>query len=206
MKKQIALAIALAAASFGTFAGELSYSNVEAGVGRVEIENDDAFGADDFVLDGYFIRGSVSLNDSFYLFGGYETGSDEVSTIVGGFDIDVAQTQAGIGYHHALSDRADLLTEISYLNEEVDVSYAPLGVSDSENVDGYRASLGFRGQLADNFEGLVKANYTDGSDFDGEFSGTVGAQLKFNPTWGLVGEVELGEDTQKYLIGVRAGF
>ena len=207
MKKQLALAITLAAASFGTIAGELSYSNLEAGVGRIELESDDAYGADDVVLDGYFLHGSVALDDSFYLVGGYETGNDNVFVdFFGGFDTELTQTQAGVGYHRALSDRADLVTELSYLNQEVEVSFDGFGVSQSENVDGYRASLGFRGLLADNFEGLVKANYTDGSDFDGEFSGTVGAQLKFNPTWGLVGEVELGDDAQKYLVGVRASF
>lgn len=207
MKKQLALAITLAAASFGTVAGELSYSNIEAGVGRIEIESDDAYSTDDLVLDGYFLHGSVELDDSFYVFGGYETGSDNVFVdFFGGLDTELTQTQVGVGYHHALSDRADLVTEISYLNQEVEVSFDAFGVSDSENVDGYRASLGFRGLLADNFEGLIKANYTDGSDFDGEFSGTVGAQLKFNPTWGLVGEVELSDDAQKYLVGVRASF
>ena len=207
MKKQLALAITLAAASFGAIAGELSYSNIEAGVGRIEIESDDAYGADDVVLDGYFLHGSVALDDSFYLFGGYETGNDNVFVdFFGGFDTELTQTQAGVGYHHALSDRADLVTELSYLNQEVEVSFDAFGASQNESVDGYRASLGFRGLLADNFEGLVKANYTDGSDFDGEFSGTIGAQLKFNPTWGLVGEIELGDDAQKYLVGVRASF
>lgn len=201
MKKQLVLAIALAAASFAATAGELSYSNIEAGYARMEADVDDA---SDAVLTGYFVHGSVALNDSFYLLGGYESGTDNDFLGFGGVDVDLSQIQAGVGYHHALSDRADLLTEISYLRQEVEAS--AFGFSESESADGYRASLGVRGLLAGNFEGLAKANYTDGSDIDGEVSATLGAQLKFNPTWGLVGEVEIGEDAKKYLVGVRASF
>jgi len=75
-------------------------------------------------------------------------------------------------------------------------------------------SAGFRGQSGDLLEGWIKASYTTGGDFDGTFSGQLGAQVRFNPTWGLVGEVEVGEfdgedfdlDAVKYLVGVRASF
>ena len=74
------------------------------------------------------------------------------------------------------------------------------------DADGYRASVGIRGSFSDSFEGLLKANYTDGSDFDGDFSGTIGAQYKFTQTWGLVGEVEFADNAETYTVGVRASF
>ena len=46
----------------------------------------------------------------------------------------------------------------------------------------------------------------DGSDYDGEFSGTLGAQFVINETWGIVGEVEAGDVTSQYMLGVRASF
>ena len=61
-------------------------------------------------------------------------------------------------------------------------------------------------ELADGIEGYVKANYTDGGDFSGDFSGTLGAQVKFNPTWGVTGEAEFGGDADIYMLGVRASF
>jgi hypothetical protein len=52
----------------------------------------------------------------------------------------------------------------------------------------------------------VKANYVDGSDYDGEFSGTLGAQFIINETWGIVGEIEAGDLTTRYMLGARASF
>lgn len=201
MKKQIALALALAAASFAADAGELSYSNIEAGYSRTDLEIGSDL--DDATMSGFALRGSAEVGESFYLFGAYESGSDN-DYMVAGLDVDLTQYQAGVGFHHGLSDKADFLAELSYVNAEVEVD--AFGFNASEDVDGYRASVGFRGAFSEHFEGLIKANYTDGSDFDGEFTGTLGAHIKFNQTWGLVAETELGSDSKKYLIGVRASF
>ena len=117
-----------------------------------------------------------------------------------GFDFDYDQTQLGLGYHHAMSDRSDFLAEVSYINAQV-------AVDDFDaDGDGYRVSAGFRGLLADNFEGYIKGNWNDGSDIDGDFSGTLGAQYKFNATWGITAEAEFGNDASIYGIGVRASF
>lgn len=195
MKKQLALAIALAAASFGTLAGELSYTFVEGGYSRTNLD----FDGTDVDFDGFALRGSAALGQSFYALGGYSSASNDDF----GTDIDLEQSQIGLGFHHPLSQgvRADFIAEVSYLNVEAKVA------GFSEDDEAYRGSVGVRGLMAENFEGLIKANYSDAGDAqDGEFSGTVGAQFKFNPTWGIVGEVELGEDVTQYLIGVRASF
>ena len=60
--------------------------------------------------------------------------------------------------------------------------------------------------MAENFEGLVKLNYLDGNNTDGDFTGTLGAQFKFSDTWGVTGEVEFADGGQTYLVGVRASF
>lgn len=69
-----------------------------------------------------------------------------------------------------------------------------------------RTSVGVQSAFNDRFSGLVKANYLDGGDYDGEFGGTVGAQVKFNKTWGAVGEVEFAEDIRQFRLGLRASF
>lgn len=76
----------------------------------------------------------------------------------------------------------------------------------NEHGDGARLGVGVRGLLSDNFEGWAKAQYADGGDFDGDFSGVLGAQVKFNQTWGLVGEVEVAEDINTFSLGLRASF
>ena len=76
---------------------------------------------------------------------------------------------------------------------------------------GGRASVGVRGQFNDIVEGLLKANYYDGGDFEGTWSGTVGAQFHINPMWGITAEIEHGDliddaATTRYQVGVRASF
>ncbi|HEY9143131.1 MAG TPA: diffusible signal factor-reguated Ax21 family protein [Arenimonas sp.] len=142
--------------------------------------------------DGFGLRGSLEFGDSnFYGFGGFNTVEIDNS------NIDVDSFDIGLGYAHSLSDNVDLLSEISYLNSDV---------SGFGDLDGYRASVGVRGSFSPNFEGMIKANYTDGDNFDGDFTATVGAQYKFTQTWGVVGEIEAGDGGETYLVGLRASF
>lgn len=191
MKRSI-IALALAALlPLSAQAGELSYNYAELGYARASIDDVDAD------PDGFTFKGSVALGQQFYLFGSYLRASESIE----GLDLDFDQSQIGFGFHHAINDRADLLAELSYLDAKVDVE--GLG---SASADGYRASFGVRGLMTDSFEGYAKANWTDGGDVDGSFSGTLGALYKFNPTWGISAEAEFGEDATIYGVGIRASF
>jgi Ax21 family sulfation-dependent quorum factor len=188
------MALALVAAlPLSAQASELSYNFVELDYARLNVDD----GGADFDPDGFGLKGSFALGNQFYGFGSYLRGSDEV----GGVDFDLDQTQLGVGYHHGVSDKADFIGELGWINQGVDIE----GLGDAD-ADGGRLSAGFRGQLAENFEGYAKANYTDGGDFDGDFSGTLGAQVKLNPTWGVTGEAEFGSDADLYMVGLRASF
>ena len=214
MKKQLVLALALAGAPIAASAAELSYSFIEAGYAQLnqELPHVDLGGGavaqiGDIEASGVQVSGSIEMGASFYLFGGYKSGSDDVvvTSNIPGFrpvsvDIDLTQFNAGLGYHHGLSERADLITEISYIATEAEVA------GSSSDADDARVAVGVRGLMTDNFEGWLKANYTDGDAYDGEFSATVGAQFKFNRTWGIVGEAEFGESSSQYMVGVRARF
>ena len=192
MKRSL-MALALAAAlPLSAQAAELSYNFVELDYARMNVDN-----GGDFEPDGFGLKGSFAFGESFYGFGSYLRGDDAVS----GIDVDLDQTQLGLGYRHAVSDSADFIGELSWINQSVDVE----GLGDAD-ANGGRVSAGFRGELAKNFEGYAKANYTDGGDFDGDFSGTLGAQVKFNPTWGITGEAEFGSDADVYMLGLRASF
>lgn len=214
MKKQLVLALALAVAPFTASAGELSYSYIEGGYAQLnqELPDVDLGGGmvaqiDDIEADGFQVSGSVEMGASFYLFGGYKSGSDDVNVTVPGFgsgsaDIDLTQFNAGVGYHHGLSERTDLITEVSYIRTDAEAG----GEDASTDADDARISVGVRGLMTDSFEGWLKANYTDGDAYDGEFSATVGAQFKFNQTWGIVGEAEFGDSASQLMVGVRASF
>jgi Ax21 family sulfation-dependent quorum factor len=180
--KRTLFALAIAAIlPMSAQAAERSYSFVE--LDYVNVDSD---------ADGFGLRGAVNFGDSnFYGLAGY------TNVEIDNTNIDVDAFEIGAGYHHELTENADLIAELAYQNTEVA----------SFDIDTYRLSGGLRGNLADSFEGLAKINYVDGNDVDGDFSGTLGGQYKFNNTWGLTGEVEFAKGgTQTYLVGVRASF
>lgn len=197
MKKQLAAALLLASLPFAASARDSlgSFTYVEAGVQRVSVDLD-SLGDDSLDFDGVGIRTSIELGDNLYIYGGYAWSRNDDFAV----DIDARQANAGIGYRHTVFDNADLTAELGFQHTELAAD------SFEENIDGARLSVGLRGALGNSFEGWVKANYVDGSDYDGEFSGTLGAQFVINETWGIVGEVEAGDVTSQYMLGVRASF
>lgn len=217
MKKQLALALALAAASTSAAAYEkLSHTYVEAGFAHHQAELPTqvpaGFSVDDMKANGGFINGSIAVGEKFYVFGGYSQGKDDEVGInfdgvgrVYEFEIDAKQAHAGFGYAHQLSDRVQWTGEVSFLRTRFE---AEQGAFDNDTAEGddYRASIGLRGNLARNFEGWIKATYTDGDMYDKEFSGTLGGLVKFNDNWGIVGEAEMGSDQKQYRLGLRWSF
>lgn len=164
---------------------KLSYTYIEGGYNFVDADG----GAE---ADGFGVRGSFEFGESnFYGFGSYS--QVEVDNV----NVDIDSTELGLGYAHGLSDNLDLISEIAWNDIDVD------GFG---SADGYRASVGLRGSFTENFEGLIKANYNDGDNADGDFTATLGAQYKFSQTWGLVGEAIFGDGGEQYLVGVRASF
>ena len=151
--------------------------------------NTDADGGAD--ADGFGLCGSYEFGESgFYGFAGYtQTDFDNSS-------LDADGHEVGLGYAHGLSGQTDLIGEIAHQRTDVDVA----------KIDGFRTSVGVRSAFTDHFEGLLKANYYDGSDYRGDFTGTIGAQWKFTDTWGITGEAEFGDGGETYLAGVRASF
>ena len=177
----IALALAALLPLSAQADDKLSYTYVEADY--INVDGD---------ADGFGVRGSFEFGESgFYGFGGWN------QVEVDGVNVDIDSTELGLGYAHGLSDNLDLISEIAWNDIDVD------GFGSE---DGYRASVGLRGSFTENFEGLIKANYNDGDNADGDFTGTIGAQYKFTQTWGVVGEIEAGDGGETYLVGLRASF
>ncbi len=136
-------------------------------------------------VDGFGVRGSVEFAETgFYALGDYRNFSGP------GGDADL--WELGLGYALNLSDNLDLIAEGAYV--------------DVESFDGYRLSTGLRGNFTENFEGLAKVNYRNIEGGDGDFTGTVGAQYRFSPTWGVTGEVEFDDGDEVFLVGLRASF
>ena len=206
MKKQLVLALALATAPFAASAQQaLNYNFVELGAVRTDIDvSVDGLGSASADFDGAQLRGSVQVADPVYLFGGYaKTRNDDA-----GFDVDINELQLGVGFRAPVGESADFIAEVGLLRQEIELE------GESEHAAGGRISAGFRGRSGELLEGWIKASYSDGGDLDGAFSALLGAQISFNRTWGVIGEIESGEiggdgvevDATKYLLGLRASF
>lgn len=208
MRTLIAAAL-LAAMPFTAAAADgLSYTYVEAGWNKVEI-NDDWLGDPDG--DGGYLRGSFAIADNVHLFGGYSVASKTYRYDGARVKYEVAQPEFGIGYHQAFTERLDFTADLAWLRLNAEAKISGTGDADldgtyKDHVNGGRATVGLRGKPSSRTELWVKGGYIDGSDFEGSFAGYLGGQVGFNRTWGLVGEVEVIEDTTRYSLGVRASF
>jgi len=209
--KQLALAVALAAAPLAAFAGGHSYTYLEAGYAQLdqELPAPTGFDIDDIEAGGAYIAGSVAVAPSIHIFGAYRQGDDDVGVSlpgageVGSANVDMSQSVLGLGWHHDLRERTDLVSELSWLRTKIDVKDDEQGADKGDDV---RFAVGVRHLIADNVEVWVKGNYTDGDIYDGAFSASAGIQYKLTRTWGLVAEVEGGGDTSMFGVGARASF
>lgn len=211
MKKQLALAAALAAAPFAAFAGGHSYTYLEAGYAQLdqELPQQPDLDVDDIEAGGFYVAGSAVIAPSFHVFGAYRKGDDDVGISlpdgpeIASAGVDMSQGVLGLGWHHDLRERTDLVSELSWLRTKIDVKNDEQGAEEGDDV---RLAVGVRHLIADNVELWVKGNYTDGDLYDGAFSASAGIQYKLTRTWGLVAEAEGGGDASMFGVGVRASF
>ncbi|MGH8110242.1 MAG: outer membrane beta-barrel protein [Arenimonas sp.] len=188
----LALATALPQAAQ---AETLSYTYVEGGY-AVNEYSDSMFDT----FDGFYVSGSYSFGDSgFFAAGSYKPSS---GSIFGTSGYDVDSSSLGLGYHHEIADKLDLVGQLDYIHTSVNFG---------DSIDGYRVSAGIRTSFSEKFEGAVLAHHEKISDIDAsDFSVSVEGQFKFNETLGLVFGVESGQryeqDVVTYNVGLRASF
>lgn len=185
MKRSLlALTLLAALPLAASAADDLSYNYVEAGYVATDIDG----GAD---RDGWGINGSGAIAENFHIFGGYSAQETDNESV------DVDQWRVGLGYNYALASNTDLLARIAYDNYDIE----RLG-----DYDGYSVEVGVRSALMPNFEGYALAGYEDGDEFDGDFYGRLGAQVKFNQNWGLSGDVKFADNDTQWFVGPRLSF
>ncbi len=194
MKRSL-IALALAAIlPVSAQADELNYNFFEASYINSHFEGESG--------DGFSVAGSTAFNQDFYGTASYRRAENN------DYGITLDETTVNLGYRHALSEKADFIAEVGYVDVGADIE--GLG---SDSANGYRVAVGFRGKLAPNFEGNIKAYYTDISDADwggSELGFRVGAQYSFNPTWGITASYDttklFDESINTWGLGVRASF
>ena len=130
-----------------------NYSYVEAGYNEIDV--DDLGGIDD-EGNGGFVGASFGFFKHFHVFGRY------VSNNTDDFDADVTNTLVGGGWHGLLGERADLIVDVAWIDQEFDPS-------DSFKLDddGYLARVGARWRPIKLIEIGGWIRYQDlGDDFD----------------------------------------
>lgn len=191
MKRTLLALTLLAAVPFAASAAEgISYNYVEGGYTRVDANhtgtNNDA--------DGWALNGSGAIAPNFHVFGGYS------KVNINDTDVDLNNWRLGVGYNREITPKMDLLTRVAYENSKFDSPYGDY------SSDGYSVEAGVRGALTTNLEGYALAGYEDYKHYDGDWYGKVGAQVKFNPTWGINGEVKFADGDTQVFVGPRISF
>lgn len=207
MKTRIALALALAASPLAAQSAERSYTFVEAGYTDLRL---DAPHYGDPNFDGGYLRGAFDVGRGVHLIGSVSRLGQDFALAPGiELEIDFVHSELGVGYRMPFGERVDLVGELAVAR--VDWQAKAGSYRGHGHVDGGRAAAGVRGAFNRVVEASLKANYYDGGDFEGRFTGVLGAQVRIGPTWGLSAEIERGElvgseqDT-RYRAGVRASF
>ena len=191
MKRSLLALTLLAALPFAASAAEnVSYNYIEGGY--VGTSTDTIGGFNDTPdTDGWSVGGSGAIAPNFHLFGNYS--SQEFDDNFG----DLDRWRLGVGYNHEINSSVDLLTRVAYEKAEFDAI----------DLDGWSVEAGVRAGLTPNIEAFALAGYEDyDQGVDGEFYGRVGAQVKFNQTWGINGEVKFVDGYTEYFVGPRISF
>ena len=178
--KLAALALVAAAPFAASAADGINYNYVQGGYTATNTASGDA--------DGWGLQGSAALNQNFHVFGDFSHQDIKHSSA------DFDQWRVGVGYNRQVSQNTDLVTRVAY--EKFD---AGSGV----NADGYSVEAGARASLTPMLEGYAMAGYEDGKDYDGDFYGRLGAQVKFKQTWGVAADVKFVEGDRQWFVGPR---
>jgi len=168
---------------------EFDYTYLEAGYQRF---NPDNFSED---ADGLGIRGSAGLSRNLNITGEWSRVDFNNSSA------DLETWAVGLGLHAPINPQVDVVGNISYIENTVDLGGGLGGFAIDDN--GYRADVGLRGQITPAFELDGGIRYVDIEDNNtsGYLRGLIGSsQIR------LLLEVESGDNGDQFLIGGRYDF
>lgn len=181
MKRSFLALAMFAALPFAASAADgISYNYVQGGYVATNTDSGDA--------DGWGLAGSAALSQNFHVFGNFA--NQDLKDANADFD----QWRVGVGYNHQVSQRMDLVTRVAY--EKFDAG-------NGLDADGYSVEAGVRGAMTPMLEGYALAGYEDGNDYDGDFYGKLGAQVKFNQRWGVAADVKFADGDRQWFVGPR---
>lgn len=142
--------------------------------------------------DGISLRGSVPVNDTFFVFASYwDVGYD--------FNVDLTSIEAGAGAHLPFNDKAQLVVRFGLVKSELDTN------NSSNDDDGFTFGGHVRAALMPRFEVEGGFDYIDlGTDPDTLLVAQARYFFLENVAGGL--RLEFGDDIDSMSLGVRVTF
>src|SRR5262245_44976902 len=198
MRKQTILAslVALGFAGPALATENFSYSFVE--LGWVNQDFDDL----DVEADGPAVRGSIELTPGFHLFGTY---SDQDFDLGPGSDVNGESMTLGAGYAWSVSPTIDIVGNIAYLREELEVRTSGFGGGSIED-DGMGVAGYVRARPIEQLELTGGLNYVDFDDSGDDTYFSAGARYFFTKAFAVGLDVSLNSDTTAFVLGGRFNF
>lgn len=198
MRKQTILAslVALGFAGPALATEGFSYSFVELGWVNQEFDDLDVDG------DGPGVRASIELTPALHLFGTY---SDQDFDVGAGSDVNGESITLGAGYAWSLNPTVDIVGNIAYLRDELDVDLGG-GAGGSLKDDGLGIAGYVRARPIEQLELTGGLNYVDFDDTGDDTFFTVGARFFFTKMFAVGLDVSLNSDTTAYVLGGRFNF
>jgi hypothetical protein len=189
--RTLSLLAALAAAVLPPAAGAdtMDYSYAEIGFVHTELDSNfsDAEG------DGLGLRGSLAINDTFFVFAGYQD-------LALDFDIDATVLQVGAGARWPLKDKLDVVGRLGIFKSEYEIGRR------DEDEDGFVIGARVRGEVVPRFELEGGFDYADLDDLGNNTSLVGEARYFFMDQLAGGVLVEVGDDASSIGVNVRWTF
>jgi hypothetical protein len=186
MKFRMLLLILLAMPAFAS-AADFSYTFVEGAYIDTEVD----VGPADIDGDGFGVRGSYAFAPDWYAFA-------SLSDLDFDFNIDGTETEFGVGWHNPLSDRVDLIAEVSYVNFDLDSGFG------SADDDGFGLGVGVRALATPQIQVEAGIAYVDLDDSDTAVGFAGRYYFQENLAVGL--GVSISDNATGWTLSVRAEF
>jgi Outer membrane protein beta-barrel domain len=185
------LAALAAALPLASHADVMSYSYAELGYVDTEFDPEGDFDVD-VDGDGFALRGSLPVNQNFFVFANYQDLSFD-------FDVDTSLLEVGGGGHWPLTDKIDIIGKLGIVKAEVEVGRF------DEDDDGFLLGARLRGVVAPKFELEGGFDYRDLDIGDETTIVVEGRYFFMNQLAGGL-SVALGDDNTSLGLNVRWTF
>lgn len=176
-------------------AKDLSYTYVEAGPNRSEIDNRSRRNVDG---DGFAIAGSLAVAPQWHVFA-------DISRADYDFGIDSTTVRVGGGYNYGINTTTDVIARVAFVSASVDVP-TPFGDLD-DDADGLGIGVGLRSEIIPKLEIEGALDYVDLGGGNGSNTTVTGQGRYFiKPMFSVGGSVTIGDDVTMLGVAARLNF